>query len=54
MDRTFDFDELRDAYAYVDSGRKVGNVVVVMPAVDHDAGERAGRACGRAAKGAAP
>ena len=38
VDRTFDFDELRDAYAYVDSGRKVGNVVVVMPAVDRDAG----------------
>ena len=31
VDRTFDFDELRDAYAYVDTGRKVGNVVVVMP-----------------------
>ncbi len=38
VDRTFGFDELRDAYAYVDSGRKVGNVVVVMPAVDRDAG----------------
>ena len=33
----FGLDELRDAYAYVDSGRKVGNVVVVMPAVDRDA-----------------
>ena len=32
VDRTFRFDELRDAYAYVDTGRKVGNVVVVMPA----------------------
>ncbi len=31
VDRTFDFEELRDAYAYVDTGRKVGNVVVVMP-----------------------
>jgi NADPH:quinone reductase-like Zn-dependent oxidoreductase len=31
VDRTYDFDELRDAYAYVDTGRKVGNVVVVMP-----------------------
>ena len=31
VDRTFDFDELRDAYAYVDTGRKVGNVVVIMP-----------------------
>ena len=37
VDRTFGFDELRDAYAYVDSGRKVGNVVVVMPTVDRDA-----------------
>lgn len=31
VDRTFSFDELREAYAYVDTGRKVGNVVVVMP-----------------------
>lgn len=31
VDRTFDFAELRDAYAYVDTGRKVGNVVVTMP-----------------------
>ena len=31
VDRTYDFDDLREAYAYVDSGRKVGNVVVVMP-----------------------
>jgi NADPH:quinone reductase-like Zn-dependent oxidoreductase len=31
VDRTYRFDELREAYAYVDSGRKVGNVVVVMP-----------------------
>jgi NADPH:quinone reductase-like Zn-dependent oxidoreductase len=31
IDRTYDFDDLREAYAYVDSGRKVGNVVVVMP-----------------------
>ena len=31
VDRTFDFDELREAYAYVDTGRKVGNVVVIMP-----------------------
>ena len=31
IDRTFDFDELREAYAYVDTGRKVGNVVVTMP-----------------------
>ena len=38
VDRTFDFDALRDAYAYVDSGSKVGNVVVVMPAVHRDAG----------------
>ena len=38
VDRTFGFDELRDAYTYVDSGRKVGNVVVVMPAADRDAG----------------
>ena len=32
VDRTFDFDDLREAYAYVDTGRKVGNVVVRMPA----------------------
>jgi NADPH:quinone reductase-like Zn-dependent oxidoreductase len=31
VDRTFDFDKLRDAYAYVDTGRKIGNVVVLMP-----------------------
>ena len=31
VDRTFDFDDLRQAYAYVDTGRKVGNVVVTMP-----------------------
>lgn len=31
VDRTFRFDELREAYAYVDTGRKVGNVVVTMP-----------------------
>ncbi|MDR7254708.1 NADPH:quinone reductase-like Zn-dependent oxidoreductase [Nocardioides sp. BE266] len=31
VDRTYAFDDLREAYAYVDSGRKVGNVVVVMP-----------------------
>lgn len=30
VDRTFAFEDLRDAYAYVDSGRKVGNVVVTM------------------------
>lgn len=33
VDRTYDFDELRDAYAYVDSGRKVGSVVILMPDV---------------------
>jgi NADPH:quinone reductase-like Zn-dependent oxidoreductase len=38
VDRTFDFDDLRDAYAYVDAGRKVGNVVVVMPDVGRSAG----------------
>lgn len=31
VDRTYAFDELRDAYAYVDSGRKVGSVVVLVP-----------------------
>ena len=31
VDRTYPFDELREAYAYVDTGRKVGNVVVTMP-----------------------
>lgn len=37
VDRTYRFDELREAYAYVDSGRKVGNVVVTMPGPDPDA-----------------
>lgn len=32
VDRTYPFQELRRAYEYVDSGRKVGNVVIVMPA----------------------
>jgi NADPH:quinone reductase-like Zn-dependent oxidoreductase len=31
VDRTYPFDQLREAYAYVDTGRKVGNVVVTMP-----------------------
>lgn len=31
IDRTYRFDDLREAYAYVDGGRKVGNVVVTMP-----------------------
>lgn len=31
VERTYDFDELRDAYAYVDTGRKVGAVVILMP-----------------------
>ncbi len=31
VDRTYGFDELRDAYAYVDAGRKVGSVVVLVP-----------------------
>ncbi|WP_432476126.1 quinone oxidoreductase family protein [Nocardioides sp. GXQ0305] len=31
VDRTYPFEELREAYAYVDTGRKVGNVVVTMP-----------------------
>jgi len=30
VDRTYRFDQLRDAYAYVDTGRKVGNVVITM------------------------
>jgi NADPH:quinone reductase-like Zn-dependent oxidoreductase len=38
IDRTYDFDELRDAYAYVDAGRKVGNVVVAMPGAGRNAG----------------
>lgn len=32
VDRVFDFDDLPEAYAYVDTGRKFGNVVVRMPA----------------------
>lgn len=31
VDRTYGFDELRSAYAYVDTGRKVGAVVVLVP-----------------------
>lgn len=31
VDRTYPFDELREAYAYVDTGRKVGSVVIRMP-----------------------
>lgn len=31
VERTYDFDDLPAAYAYVDSGRKVGSVVVLMP-----------------------
>ena len=34
VDRTYGFDQLAAAYEYVDSGRKVGNVVVVMPGAD--------------------
>ncbi len=34
VDRTYGFDQLAEAYEYVDSGRKVGNVVVVMPGAD--------------------
>jgi NADPH:quinone reductase-like Zn-dependent oxidoreductase len=30
VDRTYPFDEIRDAYAYVDSGRKVGSVVLTF------------------------
>ena len=36
IDRTYAFDDLREAYAYVDSGRKVGNVVVGMSHVADD------------------
>jgi NADPH:quinone reductase-like Zn-dependent oxidoreductase len=32
VDRVYDFEELREAYEYVDTGRKIGNVVVRMPA----------------------
>ncbi|WP_208544143.1 NAD(P)-dependent alcohol dehydrogenase [Nocardioides seonyuensis] len=31
IDRTYAFEDLRAAHAYVDSGRKVGNVVVTLP-----------------------
>jgi glutamine synthetase len=31
IDRTFAFSDLQAAYAYVETGRKLGNVVVVMP-----------------------
>jgi NADPH:quinone reductase-like Zn-dependent oxidoreductase len=38
VDRTYDFEQLIEAYEYVDRGRKVGNVVVVMPGADEEAG----------------
>ena len=38
IDRTYEFEQLTDAYEYVDRGRKVGNVVVVMPGTDQEAG----------------
>jgi NADPH:quinone reductase-like Zn-dependent oxidoreductase len=38
VDRTYDFDQLREAYAYVDTGRKVGNVVIIMPARGRNVG----------------
>jgi len=38
VDRTYAFEELREAYAYVDTGRKVGNVVVTMPRLGPNAG----------------
>jgi len=38
VDRIYEFDKLRDAYAYVDTGRKVGNVVVIMPGHGQNAG----------------
>ena len=31
VDRTYAFDDLREAYAYVETGRKVGSVVVTLP-----------------------
>jgi NADPH:quinone reductase-like Zn-dependent oxidoreductase len=37
VDRTYHFDELHEAYAYVDTGRKVGNVVVIMPGLGRNA-----------------
>jgi hypothetical protein len=40
IDRTYDFERLREAYAYVDTGRKVGNVVVIMPGHGSNAGDR--------------
>ncbi len=38
VDRTYAFDQLSEAYEYVDRGRKVGNVVVVMREADESAG----------------
>jgi NADPH:quinone reductase-like Zn-dependent oxidoreductase len=38
VDRTYEFDQLTEAYEYVDHGRKVGNVVVVMPGADESTG----------------
>ena len=30
IDRTYSFDEIQEAYGYVDGGRKVGNVVLTL------------------------
>jgi NADPH:quinone reductase-like Zn-dependent oxidoreductase len=34
VDRTYPFEEIRDAYAYADSGRKVGSIVLRMAEAD--------------------
>jgi NADPH:quinone reductase-like Zn-dependent oxidoreductase len=38
VDRTYAFDQLTEAYEYVDRARKVGNVVVVLPEADESSG----------------
>jgi NADPH:quinone reductase-like Zn-dependent oxidoreductase len=35
VDRTFPFDQIVDAYRYVETGQKIGNVVLTMGTTDH-------------------